>query len=436
MNTPRTSLLGTIFTLLSLLPGMAFALPEIQHWRTDNGARVYFVAAREIPIVDMRIVFDAGSARDDGNAGLSQLTNALLRSGTADLSADAVAERLEGVGARLSTGVQRDMAWLDLRSLSDPQYLTQVVDTIARLLREPLFDPVALARERNRMIAAARERAQSPAAIGERAFYRALYGDHPYASPPGGDEASVNAIQRKAVQAFHRRYYAASNGVVAIVGDLDRATAEALADQLVGGLPAGEPAQALPEVQPVAEAEIIRIAHPSSQSHVYMGQIGMRRGDSDYFSLYLGNHVLGGGGLVSRLFDEVREKRGLSYSVRSRFSLTRELGPFFVGLQTRNDQVDEAVDVVMSTLNDFVARGPDPNELEAARQNIIGGFALRIDSNRKIVQYLAMIGFYAMPLDYLQTFKSNIDNISLQQVSDAFQRRVLPDRFITIIVGG
>jgi zinc protease len=427
---------GLWLLLAGVLPRVADAVPAIQHWTTANGARVYFVPAPELPIVDARVVFDAGSARDAGQAGLALLSNGLLGSGTADLSADAVAERLDDVGAQLDTGALRDMAWLSLRSLSEARYLTPAVEVASRLLREPAFAPDALERDRNRLIAAVREQAQSPAAIAERTFYRALYGQHPYASPPAGTEASLTALTRSAVQDFYRRYYVAANAVVAITGNLDRAAAERLAETLIGGLPKGEPAPPLPPVAPLAKAEVIRVPHPSAQSHVYLGQVGMAWGDPDFYSLYLGNHVLGGSGLVSTLAQEIREKRGLSYSVSSGLSPMRQAGPFGVVLQTRTDQADTAMQVAQSVVKDFVSNGPTADILQAARQNITGGFVLRLDSNSRIVEYLAMIGFYGLPLDYLQTFPDRIEAVTLEQVRSAWQRRIQPDKLLTVIVGG
>jgi zinc protease len=197
----------------------------------------------------------------------------------------------------------------------------------------------------------------------------------------------------------------------------------------------GEPAPALPAIPDSDKDRVVSIRFPSSQAHVYVGQVGIRRGDPDYYSLFLGNQVLGGGGLVSMLSSEVREARGLSYSVYSYFLPMREAGPFLVGLQTRTDQVNEAVQVAEDTLGEFVTNGPDPVLLEAARQNIVGGFPLRIDNNSKMTKYLAVIGFYGLPLDYLQTFPATIEALSRDDVADAFKRRVHPDRLTTVIVG-
>ncbi len=436
MSSLKPSLSGLLATALLFVSSLAQAIPEIQNWHTANGVPVYFIAARELPMVDAQILFRAGSVRDGERPGLAQLTNGLLEEGAGDWSADTIADRLDQVGARLATSSRRDSASVALRSLTDPRYLQPAVETVARLLKEPSFAPDAVERVRQQMLTALQERAQSPGAIAQDAFFKALYGDHPYGSPADGTPASLNAITRADIQDFHRRYYTAANAVVAIVGDLDRPAAEQLANALVGGLPKGEPMPPPPPVPPLAANPTIRIPHPSSQSHILIGQLGVSRADPDYYALYLGNHVLGGNGLVSQLSQEIREKRGLAYGAYSAFSPMRQTGPFLINLQTRNDQVDTALQVAQTTLRQFSADGPDPQMLEEARQNITGGFALDLAGNGKLANYLGLIAFYGLPLDYLQTFIATMNGISLEQVKTAWQRHIQPDRQIVVIVGG
>ncbi|MAT64473.1 MAG: peptidase M16 [Gammaproteobacteria bacterium] len=419
--------------LCAVLP--AQAMEPIQHWVTDNGARVYFVPAPELPMVDVRMVFDAGSARDEAHAGLARMTNALLDQGAGGMGADAIAERLEAVGARLDTGSRRDMAWVGLRSLSSESHLQPAVEVYRQVVAAPTFSERDFERERRRALVGLQQVQQQPGEVASRAFHAALYGEHPYATPSEGTVESVQALERDQLRAFHRRYYVARNAVIAIVGDLDRARAERLAASVSRELPAGEPAPALPAVEPLTAAGLQRIDHPSSQSHILMGQPGMRRGDDDYFALYVGNYVLGGGGLVSRISEEVREKRGLSYSAYSYFMPMAKRGPFVLGLQTRNEQADEALQVLRETLARFVAEGPTEAEMDAARKHITGGFPLRIDSNSEILEYIAMIGFYGLPLDYLQRFNDRVSAVTGADVRDAFQRRVQPERMVTVIVG-
>jgi zinc protease len=434
---PHTAIAPLLLGLaLWTLAGAALgARLDIQHWETANGARVYFVPAPELPMVDVQIVFDAGSARDDGKPGLARFTNLLLDQGAAGMDADVIAERLEDLGAQMSAEAQRDMAVLELRSLSDARYLDPAIETLAAIVRAPDFPPAALERERGRLITALQAEEQSPGDIAGKAFFAALYGDHPYASHPPGDSDSLQALARADLQDFHRRFYVARNAVVAIVGALDRARAEAVAERLLGALPEGAPAPALPAVPALGEAKRIHIEYPSSQTHVLAGQAGLQRLDEDYFPLYVGNHILGGSGLVSRVSNEIREKRGLAYSAYSYFTPMRVAGPFTLGLQTRNDQAAGALAVLADTLTTFIGEGPGEAELSAAKKNITGGFPLRIASNRSIAGNLAVIGFYGLPLDYLDRFNEQVEAVSREQVRDAFLRRIDPARMVTVTVG-
>jgi zinc protease len=426
---------GAVFAWL-MAAGVAQAMPAIQHWMTENGARVYFVPAPELPMVDVRVVFAAGSARDAALPGLAGLTNGLLDKGAAGLSADTIADRLEGLGAQLGSGSLRDMAWVSLRSLSDSTHFEPAVELMIEVLGKPDFNQRDVDRERERTLVALRHSEQQPDDIAEYHFYAAIYGKHPYASRPLGTEASLKRITRQDIKDFHARYYVASNATIAIVGDIDRPGAERLARRFSAALAAGQPPAPLPAVAPLAKASEERIFHPSTQTHVLMGAPGIDRKDPDFFPLYVGNHILGGSGLVSQLYEEVREKRGLSYSVSSAFTPMQKKGPFSLGLQTRNDQLEEALKVLRDTLQRFHDQGPTEAELVAAKKNITGGFALRIDSNGKIIEYLAVIGFYELPLDYLETFNDKVMAVTREQIRDAFQRRVHPDAMATVIVGG
>jgi zinc protease len=201
-------------------------------------------------------------------------------------------------------------------------------------------------------------------------------------------------------------------------------------------LPAGAQPSSLTSVAYPSVAIEERIAHPASQAHILLGYPGMKRGDSDFFPLYVGNYILGGGGFVSRLTEEVREKRGLVYSVYSYFMPTAELGQFQIGLQTKREQSDEALKLVRDTLNKFVAGGVTEAELKAAKQNLVGGFPMRIDSNAKILDYLAMIGFYKLPLNYLDTFNDQVSKVTAAQIKEAFNSRIKTEKMVTVIVAG
>ena len=422
--------------LAFFITATASATPEIQHWTTKNGARVLFVSAPELPMLDVRVTFDAGSARDEGKPGLASLTSHLLSFGAGGLNADLIAERFDSIGAQFGSGSARDMAWMTLRTLSDPSLQMVAVNTFAKIISAPEFSEKDFERERKRMLTGLEQQKQSPGDIASKAYYRALYGDHPYASPSEGTEEGLKSISVSDLKKFYKRYYVAKNATVAIVGNLDRKAAEKLSGQLVGHLSAGKSVSKLPDVKALDSGRRIHIPHPSTQTHIYIGQPGISRKDPDYFTLYVGNHALGGSGLVSRLSEEIREKRGLSYSVYSYFSPLGQAGPFTMGMQTRNEKTDEGIKVLQEVLRTYIRDGMTGDELENSKKNITGGFALRVDSNKKIVGYLAMIGFYDLPLDYLDKFIPRISSVKLEDIHKAFRTRINSERMVIVTVGG
>ncbi len=423
-----------LILVLMLLSGHLWAGPAIQSWTTEKGARVLFVPAPELPMLNLRVVFDGGSARE-AIPGVASLTNSLLEEGAGDWDADEIAQRLDSVGADMSVGSQRDMAWLTVRTLTEKRALTMTLDTVAQVLGAPRFDPADLERNRKAMLVSLNHDEQSPGTLAQRTFMHTLFGDHPYASQMEGTRESLARITREDVIAHYRQFYVAKNAVIAIVGAVQRAEAERLAELVTSGLQPGARVSELPPVAQRESAQSLTLQFPSSQSHILMGQPGMHRGDPDYFVLYVGNHILGGSGLVSLLSEEVREKRGLSYSVYSYFSPMRRNGPFLIGAQTQNAKAQEALDVIRNTLARFIEQGPTEAELTAAKQNITGGFPLRIASNSKILEYIAMLGFYDLPLDYLDTFVGKVNSVTREQIRDAFQRRIKPDQLLTVVVG-
>jgi zinc protease len=408
---------------------------KIQTWQTSSGAKVFYVPAPQLPMVDIRVVFNAGSARDGDKPGLASMTNTLLDHGAGDWDTNQIVDRFDSIGAQFGTDSARDMAIVSLRSLTDKNWFKKALDTMAAILQKPKFVQSELERERQRALVALRNQQESPSALADIAFYKALYGKHPYATPPLGTKDSVTALTRQDVVDFYKKYYVAANAIVVIVGAVDKPAAKKIARQLMDPLPKGEPAPALPVVPAVAKAETIKQQHPSTQTTILVGQEGDSRSDPDYFPLYVGNHILGGSGFGSRIVEEIREKRGLAYNSYSYFFPMERKGPFIMGLQTKNDQAKEALSLLRKTVNDFIANGPTQKEIDEAKKNITGGFPLRLDSNKDITQYVAMIGFYHLPLDYLKTFNAKVEKVTRKQIMDAFKRRVHLDKMVTVMVG-
>ncbi|HET8700944.1 MAG TPA: pitrilysin family protein [Nitrococcus sp.] len=416
------------------LPAAA-AMPQIQHWTTANGARVYFVATSALPIVDLSLIFDAGSARDGDKPGLAALTSSLLTDGTKELDAGEIARRFEHYGARVVTDNGRDTASLALRSLSAPENLQPTLANLVKVLGGPTFPEAAFKRCREQMSVALRQEQQDPDSIAERAFAQALFGNHPYANLPQGTADGVERITRDDVLAFHARYYAAANLVIAIVGDLQRAQAESIAARLAGALNRGSAAPALPPVPDLKAAKLVRRPFDSSQTHILIGQPAISRKNPEFIPLYIANHILGGDGLVSLLAEQMREQRGLSYNTSSGLVSAAQRGWFELASQVRNDKLEEALRVLRHTLQSYAASGPTEAQLTAAKRNITGSFPLRLDSNQEILDHIAMIGFYQLPLDYLQTFQQQVASASRQEVHKAFQANIDPSRLVTVLVG-
>ncbi|MBF8176507.1 MULTISPECIES: pitrilysin family protein [Oxalobacteraceae] len=417
----------------------SYAALQIQSWTLSNGARVLFVENHTIPMLDVSVDFDAGSRRDPaGKSGTAALTSAMLARGVhaapngneAALSEAQISDAFADTAAQRGGRLDDDRAGATLRTLVTER--ETAVSLLARVLAYPSFPEEILQRDKARTIAAIKESLTKPEAIAGKAFSKRLYGNHPYGQQP--DVASIDGITRDDLLAFHRQYYVANRAVVALIGDVTRAEADQIAQQLTQRLPQGAPLPALPPVV-IAPGEEERIAHQASQAHILIGMPGMARHDPDHFALTVGNYVLGGGGFVSRLMQQVREQRGLTYGVSSYFIPMAQPGPFQISLQTKKEQANEALQVVRSTVADYLRDGPTPAELKAAKDNLIGGFALRIDSNKKILENIAAIGFYDLPLDYLDTWTDKVSKVTAAEIKAAFQRKIQLDKLATVVVG-
>jgi zinc protease len=322
-----------------------------------------------------------------------------------------------------------------LRSLTYPDLLAKATALAARQLGEPVFPEAPWLRDRPKLVASLKEAKTRPANVAARAYARAVYGAHPYGAE--STEESLGRISAADMQRLHAQALQACRAKVSIVGAVNRAQADALVRELLAYVPAGscEALPAVPEVAALTQAQEERIAFASAQAHVLLGQPGYKRNSPDYFALTVGNHILGGGGFTARLTEEVREKRGLTYGVSSYFSPGLHAGAFTISLQTRPDQAEQALGLVREVLTRFVSEGPTAEELQAAKDNLIGGFALRLDSNRKLLDNVANIAWNDLPLDYLETWTAQVDKLSVADIRAAFARTLQPQKMVTVVLG-
>ncbi len=407
---------------------------DIQEWQTASGTKVLFMAAPELPMFDLRLTFAAGSSKDQQAYGLASLTNAMLNEGTGSLDAGQIATQFEDLGAELSNGSYRDMAVLTLRSLSDPKLSTPALELFSRVAAQPSFPAGSLARIKNQLLAGFEYQKQNPGQLASLALFEQLYDAHPYAHSSSGTAESIPAITRQQLQNFHQAYYSAENAQIALVGDLTLAQAKAISEKVSARLPQGSAAALTAE--PVrSSASNTHIEFPSTQTHILLAQLSVKRGDPDYPALFLGNQILGGGGFGTRLMEEVREKRGLTYGIYSSFSPMQATGPFMINVQTRAQLSEATLQLVQDLLRDYITNGPTAAELANAKRESLGSFPLSAASNSAIVGQLAAIGFYDMPLTWMSDFMQDVQALTVEQVHDAFQRHLNPDQLVIVTAG-
>ncbi|WP_102790498.1 pitrilysin family protein [Alcanivorax sp. MD8A] len=408
---------------------------DIQSWQTAEGARVLFVASDALPMLDVRLVMAAGSSRDNGVAGLSSLTSALLGEGAAGLNVDDISRGFEDHGAQFDVGSYRDMGVVELRTLSDPEFRDPVLTLFNQVIATPSFPQDALDRIRTQMMQGLRMEQQVPGPQVKKAYMATVFAGHPYGEPSDGTLATLPAITREQLVEFYNTYYAAGNTVIAMVGDVSREQAEQIAGQISQSLPEGGAAPPQSRAQALTERKHEHINFPSAQTHILLGNQATWRGNPDHVALYVGNMVLGGGGFASILTDEVRQKRGYVYGIGSGFSAMASGGPFQVSFKTANENADDALSLTLKLIDDFVESGPTETQLEEARTSILGSFALGTADNSDIIGQLGAIGFYDLPLDYLQWFNQQVQNVTTNDIREAFQRHLVPANLAIISIG-
>jgi zinc protease len=407
---------------------------NIQTWKTAEGAKVLFVEAHELPMFDLRLTFAAGSSQDGDTPGLAMMTNAMLNEGVAGKDVSAIAAGFEDLGADFGNGAYRDMGVASLRSLTAADKREPALKLFAEVIGKPTFPADSLVRIKNQVLAGFEYQKQNPGRLAGLELFKRLYGDHPYAHSSDGTAKTIPGITIAQMQAFHQKAYAAGNTVIALVGDLSRAEAEAMTAQVSAALPKGP---ALPKTVAPQEpkAGLTHIEFPSKQTTLMLAQLGIDRAEPDYAALFLGNQILGGGGFGTRLMDQVREKRGLTYGISSGFTAMQARGPFMISLQTRAEQSEGALKLVQDILRDYLATGPTQKEVDDAKRELAGSFPLSTASNGDIVAQLGAIGFYDLSLSYLEDFMQQVQALDVATVKAAMAKHLNADNLVIVTAG-
>ena len=411
----------------------ASATIDIEEVTSPGGIGAWLVADQSIPFVALEFWFVGGTALDaPGARGATHLMMGLLEEGAADMDAQAFAAAVEGLATSFSFDAAGDAVTVSARMLTRNR--TEAADLLRAALVEPRFDADAIERVRGQVLSIIEGNARNPSDIARATFNAMAYGDHPYGSPQEGSVESVTALTRDDILAAHRAALTRDRVVVGAAGDITAEELGILIDRILGDLPAEAPPRP-DQVTPDLQGGITVVDFPSPQSVAFFGHAGIERDDPDFFAAFVLNQVLGAGGFGSRLMDEVRVARGLTYGIGSFLSLA-DLSPMLLGqFSSSNELVAEAIEVVRDQWADVAANGITEEELEAAKRYMTGEYPLRFDGNGTIAGILASMQSDDMPVDYVTNRNSYIEAVTLEDVRRVAARLLDPEALHFVVVG-
>jgi len=432
--TSRNALAG----LVVLAFAGAVALPAaaevaIQEVTSDKGVTAWLVEDYSVPIVTIRFSFSGGHTQDpSGKEGLSELMSGLFDEGAGDLDSEAFQTKLDDAGAEMRFGAGRDTIYGSMRMLAEKR--DAALDLLKIAVQKPRFDQAPVDRIRSQMVAGIVASAKDPDTEAEVRWAEALYGSHPYARPDDGTEKSLTAITTDDLDAYHKAVFARDTLKVAVVGAIDADTLKLKLDELFGDLPEKS------DLRPVANVDLhlgqeVRVDYDLPQTSLQLAYPGVSRDAPDFFAAYLMNHILGGGTFSSRLFDEVREKRGLAYSVDSSLVTNKYSSGLVISTATRSDRAQETLQVMRDVIRRMAEEGPTEAELSAAKKYVIGSYALNnLDTSTAIAATLLSLQEQDLGIDYIQRREALIDAVTLDQVK-AVARKLLVAEPALLVVG-
>ncbi|MDR4305862.1 insulinase family protein [Chelatococcus sambhunathii] len=407
---------------------------DIQRVITPGGAEAWLVEERTVPVIAVEIAFRGGAAQDpEDRPGAVNLMATLLDEGAGDMDADAFQETLEEKAIELTFSSNRDNVAASLRTL--PENLDEAFRLLGAALGRPRFDAAAVDRMRGQISAQIRRSALDPDDLAGRTFFSEAFPGHPYGWPPRGTVDSLATIGREQVAAAHRQIVARDNVVIGAVGAISADRLASLVDGLLAGLPERAGTIAVPTVRPAGQGrtEIVTLDVP--QSSIIFGRAGPLRDADDFIPAYVANHILGGGSFSSRLFTEVREKRGLAYSVYSYLSPYDHAGLVLGGVATRNDRAAQSIDLIQSEIRRMAEQGPSETELESAKKFLIGSYALRFDTSTKIANQLVQLQLDHLGIDYIARRNAMVAAVTLDDVRAASKTLFGDGELLVVAVG-
>jgi zinc protease len=407
---------------------------DIQSVTSPGGITAWLVEDDTIPLVAMSFSFEGGAAVDpEDKAGLSKYLSTMLDEGAGDLDSEAFQRRIADLSIRLSFRADRDHFEGSLQTLSETR--EDAFDLLKLALTEPRFDAEPMERMRGQLLVGILQDDEDPEEIANRAWMRAMFATHPYARPVSGSAATVGAIEASDLEDLRRRLFTRDRLHIAVVGDIDAETLKRLLDDTFGGLAETSGIPEVPDASPVQGPLLEVVDRNIPQSVIRFGHPGIKRDDPDFIPAYIVNSILGGGGFGSRLMAEVREKRGLVYSVFSALQPLRHAGLLIGGAATMNERAAETIAVVRQQLKRMAEEGPSEAELEEAKTYLVGSYPLGFDSNTGIANRLLSIQQDDLGIDYVNRRNDMVEAVTLEDARRVARRIIDPDRLVVTVVG-
>lgn len=415
------SVAGLALAGVILLSAAAHAAVNIQQVTSERGVSAWLVEDYSVPIISIRFSFKSGSTQDpQGKEGLANLMTGLFDEGAGELDSDQYQERLDDAAAEMSFSAGRDTVSGSMRMLAETK--DEALELLRLAINEPRFDQKPINRIRSQLVAGIKAQERNPDTIAQDSWAKAFYGTHPYSRRSEGTEAGLNAVTAEDLRAFHRRVFARKHLFVGVVGAIDAATLSTVLDRLFGDLPAEPELQSVERANPNFD-QIVRVDYELPQATLQLAYPGIEREDPEFFAAYLMNHILGGGTFSSRLYDEIREKRGLAYGVGSYLANRDYSSALVIGTATRADRADETLAIIRQQVELMATQGPTQQELDAAKRFVKGSYAIQnLSSSKAIARTLVGLQEQKLGIDYIERRGELIDAVTLEKVKSAAKR--------------
>ncbi len=429
----RRSAAGFAIVCAVLLTVAAQAAVNIQDVTSERGIRAWLVEDYSVPIISIRFSFKSGSTQDPvGKEGLANLMTGLFDEGAGDLTSDQFQERLDDAAAEMSFSANRDTVSGSMRMLAETK--DEAFELLRLAVNEPRFDQTPIDRIRAQLVAGIKAQERNPDTIAQISWAKAFYGTHPYSRRSEGTEEGLKSVTADDLRDFHRRVFSSNHLNIGVVGAIDAGTLSAILDTLFGTLPKEPELQAVERATPNFN-QIVRVDYELPQATLQLAYPGIEREDPEFFAAYMMNHILGGGTFSSRLYDEIREKRGLAYGVGSYIANRDYSSALVISTATRADRVDETLQIIRQQVEMMATEGPSQQELDAAKRFVKGSYAIQnLSSSRAIARTLVGLQEENLGIDYIERRGDLIDAVTLEAVKSA-ARRILTSQPAIMVLG-